>query len=193
MRLDESGASMRTEPEAAANTLVEIPPKRTYESVAASLPERLSYKFKRKLLGPPLVSDQLHGQRLGKPTALAVLSSDVMSSSAYATEEILRILVPIAGLVAFSLVTPITGAILVVLAIVTVLYRDVVRSYPKAGGSYVVSRDNFGPNVAQIAGAALLISYTITVAVSVAAGADAIISAIPALGHGHIDLYLSVG
>ena len=70
--------------------------------------------------------------------------------------------------------------ILAVLAVVTICYRDVVRSYPKAGGSYVVSRDNFGPNVAQIAGAALLISYTITVAVSVAAGADAIISAVPA-------------
>jgi amino acid transporter len=115
-----------------------------------------------------------------------------MSSSAYATEEILRVLVPIAGLVAFSLVTPITGAILAVLALVTIVYRDVVRSYPKAGGSYVVSRDNFGPNIAQIAGAALLISYTITVAVSVAAGSDAIISAVPALSHGHTDLYLSV-
>jgi len=94
----------------------------------------------------------------------------------------LRILVPIAGLAAFSIVTPMTAAILAVLAVVTICYRDVVRSYPKAGGSYVVSRDNFGPNLAQIAGAALLISYTITVAVSVAAGADAIISAAPALG-----------
>ncbi|MFZ0665737.1 MAG: amino acid permease [Acidimicrobiales bacterium] len=191
MSLDESGASMRTEPEAAANTLVEIPPKRTYESVAASLPERLSYKFKRKLLGPPLVSDQLGGQRLGKPTALAVLSSDVMSSSAYATEEILRVLIPIGGLVAFSLVTPITGAILAVLAVVTICYRDVVRSYPKAGGSYVVSRDNFGPNIAQVAGAALLISYTITVAVSVAAGTDAIISAFPALAGAQVPMSIA--
>ena len=150
--------------------------------MAANLPESLRYRVKRVLLGPPLVSDQLHGQRLGKPTALAVLSSDVMSSSAYATEEMLRILVPIAGLAAFSIVTPMTAAILGVLAVVTICYRDVVRSYPKAGGSYVVSRDNFGPNIAQIAGAALLISYTITVAVSVAAGSDAIISAAPALG-----------
>jgi amino acid transporter len=158
-------------------------PVRSPALTAAQLPETRTYQIKRFLLGPPLVSDQLHGQRLGKPTALAVLSSDVMSSSAYASEEILRILVPIAGLVAFSLVTPITGAILAVLAVVTICYRDVVRSYPKAGGSYVVSRDNFGPNVAQIAGAALLISYTITVAVSVAAGTDAIISAVPALSH----------
>ncbi len=158
-------------------------PGRTSTTKAAHLPETLTYRVKRHLLGPPLVNDELHGQRLGKPTALAVLSSDVMSSSAYASEEILRVLVPIAGAVAFSLVTPITGAILAVLAVVTICYRDVVRSYPKAGGSYVVSRDNFGPNVAQVAGAALLISYTITVAVSVAAGADAIISAFPSIGH----------
>jgi amino acid transporter len=158
-------------------------PGRTSTTKAAQLPETLSYRCKRLLLGPPLVSDQLSGQTLGKPTALAVLSSDVMSSSAYASEEILRVLVPIAGAVAFSLVTPITGAILAVLAVVTLCYRDVVRSYPKAGGSYVVARDNFGPNIAQVAGAALLISYTITVAVSVAAGADAIISAFPSIGH----------
>jgi amino acid transporter len=158
-------------------------PSRTDTTLSANLPESFRYRVKRVLLGPPLVSDQLQGQRLGKPTALAVLSSDVMSSSAYASEEMLRILVPIAGLAAFSIVTPMTAAILAVLAVVTICYRDVVRSYPKAGGSYVVSRDNFGPNVAQIAGAALLISYTITVAVSVAAGSDAIISAAPALSH----------
>ncbi|HVA74428.1 MAG TPA: amino acid permease [Acidimicrobiales bacterium] len=144
--------------------------------------ESRAYRLKRLLLGPPLISDRLKDQRLGKPTALAVLSSDVMSSSAYATEEILRILIPVGGLAAFGLVTPITLLILGVLAVVTICYRDVVKSYPKAGGSYVVSRDNFGPNVAQIAGAALLISYTITVAVSVAAGTDAIVSAIPSLG-----------
>jgi amino acid transporter len=145
------------------------------------LPESFAYRLKRLLLGPPLVSEHLSGQRLGKPTALAVLSSDVMSSSAYATEEILRILIPVGGLAAFALVSPITAVILVVLVVVTLCYRDVVRAYPKAGGSYVVSRDNFGPNLAQIAGAALLISYTITVAVSVAAGADAVISAAPSL------------
>jgi amino acid transporter len=163
-------------------------PARTDTTLAASLPERLTYRVKRVLLGPPLVTDQLRGQRLGKPTALAVLSSDVMSSSAYASEEILRILVPIGGLAAFSLVTPLTAVILAVLAVVTICYRDVVRSYPKAGGSYVVSRDNFGPNVAQVAGAALLISYTITVAVSVAAGADAIISAVPGLARGAVPM-----
>jgi amino acid transporter len=145
------------------------------------LPESLSYRLKRSLLGPPLVSEELSGQRLGKPTALAVLSSDVMSSSAYATEQILYILVPIVGLAAFKLVTPITLVILAVLGFVTLCYRDVVRNYPKAGGSYVVSRENFGPGVAQIAGAALLISYTITVSVSVSAGTAAIVSAVPSL------------
>ena len=174
-----------------AQLRIDQPPPRTYATVAASLPERFGYRVKRLLLGPPLVTDQLGGQRLGKPTALAVLSSDVMSSSAYASEEILRVLVPIGGLVAFSLVTPITGAILAVLAVVTICYRDVVRSYPKAGGSYVVSRDNFGPNVAQVAGAALLISYTITVAVSVAAGTDAIISAVPALSGAQVPMSIA--
>ena len=166
-------------------------PDRTDTTIAASLPESLRYRIKRILLGPPLVSEQLGGQRLGKPTALAVLSSDVMSSSAYATEEMLRILVPIAGLAAFSIITPMTAVILGVLAVVTICYRDVVRSYPKAGGSYVVSRDNFGPNVAQVAGAALLISYTITVAVSVAAGSDAIVSAAPSLAHYSVPLSIA--
>jgi amino acid transporter len=166
-------------------------PVRTDTTLTANLPESLQYRIKRRLLGPPLVSDDLSGQRLGKPTALAVLSSDVMSSSAYASEQMIRVLVPIGGLAAFSLVTPLTAVILAVLAVVTICYRDVVRSYPKAGGSYVVSRDNFGPNLAQIAGAALLISYTITVAVSVAAGADAIISAFPALGHDAVPMSIA--
>src|SRR3984885_11136069 len=166
-------------------------PARIDTTLAANLPESLHYRVKRILLGPPLVSDDLLGQRLGKPTALAVLSSDVMSSSAYATEEMLRILVPIAGLAAFSIITPMTAAILAVLAVVTICYRDVVKSYPKAGGSYVVSRDNFGPNIAQVAGAALLISYTITVAVSVAAGAEANILGGPSLGHYAVPLSIA--
>jgi amino acid transporter len=160
-------------------------------SSSALLPETMAYRLKRRLLGPPLISDELTKERLGKPTALAVLSSDVMSSSAYATEQILRILIPVGGLAAFGLVTPITVVILAVLAVVTACYREVVKSYPKAGGSYVVSRDNFGPNIAQIAGAALLISYTITVAVSVAAGTDAIISAVPSLDGAAV--FLSIG
>jgi len=184
-RVTEVGEGRRIEPDLTRS------PSRTDTTQAASLPETLSYRIKRVLLGPPLVSEQLGGQRLGKPTALAVLSSDVMSSSAYATEQMLRTLILVGGLAAFSLITPLTAAILGVLAVVTICYRDVVRSYPKAGGSYVVSRDNFGPNVAQIAGAALLISYTITVAVSVAAGADAIGSAVPVLKHAVVPMSIA--
>ena len=166
-------------------------PKPTPSGMMPELPESRLYKLKRALLGPPLVSENLQSERLGKPVALAVLSSDVMSSSAYATESMLRILLPAAGLGAFVLVTPITGLILLVLAIVCLCYRQVVQAYPVSGGSYVVSRENFGYNVAQIPGAALLCSYTLTVAVSIAAGVDAIISAFPALSPYPIEL--SVG
>lgn len=156
-------------------------PKATSTGMMPDLPEKRSYRWKRRLLGPPLVSESLHGERLGKPTALAVLSSDVMSSSAYATESMLRILIPAAGIGAFALVTPITALILAVLAVICLLYRQVVKAYPVSGGSYVVSRENFGYSVAQIPGAALLCSYTLTVAVSIAAGVDAVISAFPSL------------
>ncbi len=145
------------------------------------LPESFLYRVKNRLLGPPLVSEQLQTQRLGKPTALAVLSSDVMSSSAYASEQALAVLVPIVGLAAFTLIIPVTIAILVVLAFVTLSYLEVIKAYPKAGGAYVVSRENFGLNVAQIAGASLLVDYTLTVAVSIAAGTQALTSAFPAL------------
>src|SRR5207249_1257525 len=87
------------------------------------LPESLGYRIKKRLLGPPLVSEQLRTERLGRPTALAVLSSDVLSSSAYATEQILRVLVVAVGVAAFSLTVPLTLAILVVLAFVTLSYR----------------------------------------------------------------------
>ncbi|MGH9064760.1 MAG: amino acid permease [Acidimicrobiales bacterium] len=157
------------------------------------LPETLSYRIKNKLLGPPLVSEELGSQQLGKPTALAVLSSDVVSSSAYATEQMLVILVPVVGAAAFSLIGPLTAGILVVLAFVTACYRQVVKAYPVTGGSYVVTRENFGLAAAQIPAAALLISYTITVAVSVSAGADAITSVLPPSFQGHaIDLWLAL-
>ncbi|MGH9170501.1 MAG: amino acid permease [Acidimicrobiales bacterium] len=154
----------------------------------ADVPETTGYKLKRALLGPPLNNDDLHSERLGKPTALAVLSSDVMSSAAYATESILRILVPAAGLAAFALITPVTLMLLLVLGLVCVCYRQVVKAYPVSGGSYVVSRENFGFAVAQIPGAALLLSYTLTVAVSIAAGVDAVISAFPALSPYPVEL-----
>ncbi len=156
-------------------------PEPASAGVSIDLPEPLAYRWKRRLLGPPLVTDQLHGERLGKPTALAVLSSDVVSSSAYASESVLRILIPAAGVGAFVLLTPITGLLLLVLGVVCLCYRNVVQAYPVSGGSYVVSRESFGSTVAQIPGAALLCSYTLTVAVSVAAGVDAVLSAFPGL------------
>ncbi len=163
-------------------------PRAPHSGTSPNLPESPRYRLKRLLLGPPLVSDQLHGERLGKPTALAVLSSDVMSSCAYGTESILRILIPAVGVGAFALITPATGLLLLVLGVVCLCYRQVVKTYPVSGGSYVVSRENFGYAVAQIPGSALLLSYVLTVAVSVAAGVDAVISAFPALSPYPVEL-----
>src|SRR5580658_6936234 len=138
------------------------------------LKETAGYRLKRRLLGPPLVTERLEGERLSNPIAMGVLSCDMISSSAYGTEEMLAILVPTFGVAAFTLVLPVTFVILAILILVTLSYREVVMVYTKAGGSYVVGRENFGLNVAQFAAVALLIDYTLTVAVQVAAGTDAL-------------------
>jgi amino acid transporter len=143
--------------------------------------DSVGYRLKRSLLGDPLHSQELEHQRLGKPTALAVFASDNLSSSAYATEEILHVLVPVVGLAAFSLVMPITTALLVMLALLILSYRETIKAYPSAGGAYLVTRDNFGIVPAQVAGAALLIGYVLTVSVSVSAGTAALISSFDAL------------
>jgi amino acid transporter len=145
------------------------------------LPETRSYRLKRALLGKPLVSEQLSEERLSNPVALGVLSPDCISSTAYGSEEMLTILVPAAGAAAFALILPLTVVIIGVLLFVTLSYREVVMVYTKAGGSYVVARDNFGPKTAQIAAVALLIDYTVTVAVQSAAGTNALTSAVPSL------------
>jgi amino acid transporter len=145
------------------------------------LPESLSYRLKKALLGPPLVTERLSVERLSKPMALGVLSPDCISSTAYGSEEILFVLVRAIGVAAFSLLLPITLAIIVVLLFVTLSYREVVMVYTRAGGSYVVARENFGVKVAQVAAVALIIDYIVTVAVQVAAGTDALTSAIPVL------------
>jgi amino acid transporter len=165
-------------------------PQRSSSGTNPDLPETWKYRFKRKVLGAPLVSESLGEQRLGKPIALAVLSSDVMSSAAYATESMLLVLVGAAGLGAFRLVTPVTAILLVVLGLVCLCYRQVVQAYPVSGGSYVVSRENFGYRTAQIPGAALLCSYVLTVAVSIAAGVAAVSSAIPVLRPYPVELSL---
>jgi amino acid transporter len=157
-----------------------------------ALPETATYRLKRRLLGKPLVSEQLSGERLSSPVALGVLSPDCISSTAYGTEEMLTILVPAAGVAAFALVLPVTIAILVVLFFVTLSYREVVTTYTKAGGSYVVARDNFGLNVAQISAVALLIDYTVTVAVQAAAGTNALTSAVPSLSSYQVPITVGV-
>ncbi|MGH9003383.1 MAG: APC family permease, partial [Acidimicrobiia bacterium] len=145
------------------------------------LPDGLAYKAKRRLLGEPLHSHELEHQRLGKPTALAVFASDNLSSSAYATEEILHVLIPLVGVAAFSLVVPVTVAMLVVLGFLVLSYRETIKEYPSAGGAYLVTRDNFGIVPAQVAGASLLVDYILTVAVSASAGTAALVSAFSGL------------
>jgi amino acid transporter len=159
---------------------------------SSGVPETFRYRLKNKLLGPPLVTEQLSSERLGRPMALGVLAPDCISSSAYGTEEMLTQLVPYVGLAAFTLVVPITIAILGVLFFVTLSYLEVIQLYTKAGGSYVVARDNFGPKVAQVAAVALLIDYTVTVAVQTAAGTDALTSAIPSLTHLTVPITIGV-
>ncbi len=137
----------------------------------------LGVRIKRKLVGEPLPTERLIHERLGKPTALAVFASDNLSSSAYATEEILRVLLYAGfGAMTFSRVIPITIALLLVLAVLLFSYRQTIRAYPQAGGAYLVTRDNFGILPAQIAGTALLTDYVLTVSVSVSAGTAALTS-----------------
>ena len=123
---------------------------------------------------------QLRHERLGKAVALAVFASDPLSSVAYATEAILLVLI-LAGTAALSYSLPIALGIALLLAIVVVSYRQTVHAYPQGGGAYLVAKDNLGRSPALTAAAALLIDYVLTVSVSVAAGVDALTSAVPAL------------
>ena len=166
---------MSVEPKAPLHPLPS-PPKRSrrYESPG--------YRAKRVLLGPALRTNQLAHQRVSKRVALAVFSSDPISSTAYATEEILLVLVGgglAGGVLATGLALPVALAIVALLALLVVSYRQVVDAYPSAGGAYVVSRDNFGNVTAAVAGAALLIDYVLTVAVSVSSGVAAMSSVWP--------------
>jgi amino acid transporter len=154
-----------------------LAPDASVPSGAETYPESWAYRLKNRILGPPMVSEQLTQERLSTPVAIGVLAPDMISSSAYGTEEMLVVMVPIIGLAAFSMVIPITLAILAVMVFVMVSYIQVIGVYTKSGGSYVVARDNFGPNVAQVAAVALLIDYTVTVAVQTSAGTAALTSA----------------
>jgi amino acid transporter len=137
-------------------------------------------EVRKALFGRPLPTSHLIHERLSKTKALAVFSSDALSSSAYATEEILRILV-LAGAGALSLTLPVALAIGLLLAIVAISYSQTIKAYPHGGGSYIVSKDNLGSGPALVAGAALLTDYVLTVAVSISAGVFALTSAAPFL------------
>ncbi|HXU10345.1 MAG TPA: APC family permease [Candidatus Binatia bacterium] len=138
--------------------------------------------WKRWFLGTPLETERFQEERLSIPIALAVFSSDVLSSVAYATEEILLVL-SLAGIAAMDYSIPISGLIVLLLVIVIVSYRQTIHAYPMGGGSYSVARENLGTQWGLIAAAALLLDYVLTVAVSTAAGVAAVTSALPGLLH----------
>ncbi|MEX2159728.1 MAG: APC family permease [Dehalococcoidia bacterium] len=143
--------------------------------------------FKRIVVGAPLATSQLLEERLSKLKALAVYSSDMLSSSAYATEEILLVLL-LAGPVFFNWSIPISIAIAVLVVVVAVSYSQVIRGYPNGGGSYAVAKANLGTTPALLAGASLVVDYILTVAVSTAAGVAAIVSAVPELQDWRIEI-----
>src|SRR6476659_9625022 len=138
--------------------------------------------LKRVFVGRPLASTQMEEQRLTKKIALAVFSSDALSSTAYATEEILFVVAVGASSLALGLskLVPIAIVVAGLLAIVIVSYRQVIFAYPNGGGAYVVSKENIGEMASLIAAASLMVDYVLTVAVSISAGVSSIIS-IPAL------------
>ena len=132
------------------------------------------------LIGRPLSTADAPHQTIGKAVGLAVFASDALSSTAYATQEILGILM-VAGTAAYGYVFPISVAIVILLTIVTISYEQTIHAYPGGGGAYIVSRDNLGESYAQVAGASLLMDYILTVAVSISSGVAQIVSAFPTL------------
>lgn len=143
--------------------------------------------FKRWLIGTPLRSAQVAHERLSNPIALAIFASDALSSTAYATEEILMVLT-LATAAAVPLTLPIAIGISILIALVTLSYRQVIFAYPEGGGAYAVAKEHLSPLAGNVAGAALLIDYTMTVAVSSAAGIAALVSAVPSLNEFRVPL-----
>jgi amino acid transporter len=153
---------------------------------AASIPTtpgaRMIHKFRGVVLGRPLASEEEAGERLSKVKALAIFSSDAISSSAYATEEILRaFIIAGAALAAFTYAIPVSIAIALLLGVVAFSYRQVCIAYPTGGGSYSVSKANIGRLASLVAASALLIDYNLTVAVSTSSAVEQITSALPQL------------
>ena len=147
---------------------------------------------KRFLIGRPLKSTELGEQKLNKKKALAILSSDALSSVAYGPEQILLVLITI-GTVALWYSIPIAIGVLILLTALILSYRQIIFAYPHGGGAYVVAKENLGVNPGLIAGGSLLVDYILTVAVSVSAGADAITSAFPSLHEHNVLICLYFG
>ena len=160
---------------------------------AASVPVtrtgRVLYRLKTAVFGRPLAREEEIGERLSKKKALAIFSSDAISSSAYATEEILRVLV-IGGALAFVLSVEVAIAIAVLLAVVALSYRQLCIAFPNGGGAYAVARAELTPFLGLVAAAALLIDYVMTVAVSTSSAVDQLISVDPGLNSFRIELAL---
>jgi len=153
--------------------------------------ERLLQAIKRVLLGNPFASSQIVHERLDKLKALAIFSSDALSSSAYATEEILIVLV-LAGSGALHHSLPIAAVIAALIIIVTVSYRQTIRAYPSGGGAYIVAYTNLGRMAGLVAGGALLVDYVLTVSVSTSAGVAAVTSAVPDLHDAAVPIGVAV-
>ena len=149
-----------------------------------------AFSLKRFLVGKPIPSHLAHHERLSRVTGLAVLSSDALSSVAYATDFILATLV-VAGVGAFVYAIPISLVIAALLAIVAFSYRQTIHAYPTGGGAYIVAKENIGPMAGLIAAASLLVDYTLTVAVSISAGVLAITSALPHLEPYRVEMCLA--
>src|SRR5947207_869279 len=145
--------------------------------------EDAAFSLKRLLVGKPIPSHLAQHERLSRVTGLAVLSSDALSSVAYATDFIVATLV-VAGVSALRYAIPISGVIATLLGIVAFSYRQTIHAYPTGGGAYIVAKENIGATAGLVAAASLLVDYTLTVSVSISAGVLAITSAFPRL-----DLY----
>lgn len=135
-------------------------------------------RTKRFLFGDPIATKRAHHERLSVAFGLPVFASDALSSVAYASEEILHVLV-LAGIAGFSLLTPVSLWLVALMLIVAFSYFQTIQAYPRGGGTYIVSTENLGPKPGQVAGAALLIDYVLTVAVSISSGVAAVVSMLP--------------
>lgn len=151
----------------------------------------MANRVKNFFLGDPLHNEESRHQRLSNPIALAVFSSDAISSVAYATGEILLVLA-LAGSTYLKVAWPISAAIAMLLVVVAISYRQTIRAYPGGGGSYIVAKENLGEAAGLVAGASLLVDYVLTVAVSISAGTAAITSAFPALAPVRVEIALAL-